>query len=58
MGAHPMGAPGCPDFAFCTTSALITRIVLMQTCSRLSPTFARFDSGLLLSMVICVVKQR
>ena len=27
IGAHPMGAPGCPEFAFSTISALNTLIV-------------------------------
>lgn len=29
MGAHPMGAPGCPDIAFCTMSAARIRTVLI-----------------------------
>jgi hypothetical protein len=34
MGAHPIGAPGCPDLAFSTTSADNTRMVLMHFSAR------------------------
>src|SRR5580692_3354248 len=34
-GARPMGAPGCPEFAFCTASIARVRIVLMHSVSRL-----------------------
>lgn len=34
MGAHPIGAPGCPDLAFSTTSADKTRMVLMHFSAR------------------------
>ena len=33
MGAHPMGAPGWPELAFCTMSAPSTRMVSMQAVS-------------------------
>ncbi len=33
-GARPIGAPGCPEFAFCTASIARVRIVLMQSVSR------------------------
>ena len=33
MGAAPMGAPGCPDFAFSTASTDKKRMVLMQSSS-------------------------
>src|SRR5579864_669904 len=33
-----MGSPGCPDFAFSTTSIARARMVSMQRCSRVSVT--------------------
>ena len=33
MGAHPMGAPGWPELAFCTMSAPRTRMVSMHVVS-------------------------
>lgn len=48
IGAHPIGAPGCPDFAFSTVSAANTRIVLMHfDASTSSPIafLAFFEAG-------------
>ena len=43
IGAHPIGAPGCPLFAFCTISAPRQRIVLMQVVSTEVVIFCFFD---------------
>ena len=55
IGAHPIGAPGCPDFAFCTMSAPRIRMVSMHVLSMEEVIFC-FFGGLAEVDMRCVAR--
>ena len=55
IGAHPMGAPGWPEFAFCTISAPSTRIVFTHSSEAVGmPDFTFFcgDADMVVAVVV------
>ena len=60
MGAHPIGAPGCPEFAASGWSAETARMVLTHFNSMAGPLYCggsvdmfSFFALLLLSVLVC-----
>jgi len=51
MGAHPIGAPGCPEFDDWTQSADTARIVLIHSNSRGVPLYDEAADMMLMLLI-------